>query len=165
MNLLTTTLSGLFLLTGANGANNINGGQVALKPFDLSVSSQPVVSYVVSMTAYNAVPEQTDGDPNTTASGARSNPEVVAARSVDLAEELPWGTVIAVRGAPDSNSCGLPLVDTLIGYRVVADSMHPRKRNQIDIMFDTSLTVKVGKRELNPAVATVATIRPMPDLL
>ena len=37
-------------------------------------------SYTVTLTAYNAVPAQTDSNPLETASGAYSNPEVVAAR-------------------------------------------------------------------------------------
>jgi 3D (Asp-Asp-Asp) domain-containing protein len=103
------------------------------------------------MTAYNAVPEQTDGDPFTTASGAFSNPEVVAARSVDLKEELPFGTVIQiVPDASSSPSCGIGMVKEQLGYRVIADSMHPRKRNQVDILLNHENKVTVGSRSMNP---------------
>jgi len=105
------------------------------------------------MTAYNALPEQTDSNPDITASGAFSDPDIIAARSRDLADELPFGTVISVTAASSSVNCGLPLVRDMIGLRVIADSMHPRKRNQIDILFDHTETVKVGGKRTNPARA------------
>ena len=57
-----------------------------------------------------------------------------------------------------SDSCGFVAVDHLIGYRVIADSMHERKRNQVDIMFDIHDTVHIGidgkaRKATNPAVA------------
>ena len=108
----------------------------------------------VRLTGYNAVPEQTDGDPHITASGAFSNPEVIAARSRDLAETMPYGTIIALEAPAEKEfSCGFKTVDHLIGYRVVADSMHERKRRQVDILFDMKNLVKVGNKEINPAVA------------
>jgi 3D (Asp-Asp-Asp) domain-containing protein len=106
------------------------------------------------MTAYNAVPEQTDSSPGLTASGAFSDPDIVAARSADLADELPFGTVIMITYAATSTpNCGIGLVDDQIGLRVIADSMHPRKRNQIDLLFDQTDKVKVGGKLINPARA------------
>lgn len=112
-------------------------------------------TYTVSMTGYNAVPAQTDGDPYTTASGAYSNPEVMAARSVDLKDELPFGTVIEVvtTSASTSPNCGIGVVEKHIGYRVIGDSMHSRKRNQIDLLFINDKVVKAAGRIVNPAVA------------
>lgn len=104
---------------------------------------QPVApalpSYTVTLTAYNAVPEQTDGDPHITASGAFSNPEIIAARSVDLVDELPFGTIIELT-APTSdpkNTCGYEVVEPIIGYRVIADAMNPRYTERIDVLFGT----------------------------
>ncbi len=116
------------------------------------ISSQP--SYTVAMTGYNAVPEQTDADPTVTASGAYSNPDIVAARSVDLADELPFGTVIEIvpREATSTGGCGIALLKNDIGLRVIADSMHSRKRNQVDLLFDTDPSVSVGGKKTNPAV-------------
>ncbi len=95
-------------------------------------------SYAVTLTAYNAVPEQTDSDPHITASGARSNPEVVAARSRDLAADLPFGTIIEVDGTNASKeSCGYDIVAPIIGYRVIADTMNARYTDRIDLLFDT----------------------------
>lgn len=112
-------------------------------------------TYIVKMTAYNAVPEQTDGDPFTTASGAYSNPEVVAARSRDLAAQLPFGTVIAIsRTVKDTPRCGYSKVEHLIGYRVIADTMNARIVNHIDVLMPTGKTVAVeGGRLVNPGIA------------
>ena len=84
-------------------------------------------SYVVTLTAYNAVPGQTDDTPFETASGAYSNPEVVAARSRDLARELPFGTIIEF-SAPTTaqGTCGYSVVAPSIGYRVIEDTMNAR---------------------------------------
>lgn len=110
--------------------------------------------YTVKLTSYNAVPEQTDANPHITASGASSNPEVVAARSVDLAAALPFGTIVAIeREDADTGKCHFGAVRHLVGYRVIADSMHSRKREQIDILLDQNDTVLVNGAETNPSVA------------
>ncbi len=147
MNILTMALSGLFILPGANAA------MADLPPTAPIVEPAAKQTHSVKLTAYNAVPEQTDGDPDVTASGARSNPEVIVARSRDLAEELPFGTVIALEAPVNDTSCGFTVVEHLIGYRVIADTMHSRKKQQIDVMFDLGDTVSVGTKETNPAIA------------
>ena len=118
---------GFFLLSGAAAA-----------PSALADSPVPLPSYNVTLTAYNAVRSQTDDDPFMTASGAYSNPEVVAARSQDLADKLPFGTIIEIDG-PDSpkNSCGYDAVSKHVGYRVIADTMNARYTNYVDILFNT----------------------------
>jgi 3D (Asp-Asp-Asp) domain-containing protein len=131
--LLTAALIGLFVLQGATTAT----AQAQTAPVE------PITpSYTVAMTAYNAVPEQTDGDPHITASGAFSNPEIVAARSIDLADELPFGTVIEITGATSTPGCGIDVVGDTVGYRVIADSMNARMKNKIDILFDTHKTAR-----------------------
>ena len=97
-----------------------------------------VPSHTVTLTAYNAVPEQTDSDPLETASGAFSNPEVIAARSRNLAAELPFGTIIEIDGTDASKkNCGYDIVAPIIGYRVIADTMNARYTDRIDILFST----------------------------
>ena len=95
--------------------------------------------YAVTLTAYNAVPGQTDDSPFETASGAYSNPEVVAARSQDLAGKLPFGTIIELDGTDISSegTCGFSVVKHRIGYRVIADTMNARYTDRIDILLDT----------------------------
>ncbi len=106
----------------------------------LQAPSAPTLpSYTVTLTAYNAVPAQTDNDPLVTASGAYSNPEVVAARSGNLADELPFGTIIEIVGptADPQNTCGYSVVAPIIGYRVIADTMNARYTDRIDVLFST----------------------------
>lgn len=120
----------------------------------LATSLEVAPSYSVHLTAYNAVSGQTDGDPSVTASGAPSNPEVVAARSRDLAEELPFGTVVRIeRARKDTSSCRFSQVEHLIGYRVIADSMHSRWTNKVDVLFDGHDTVSVHGTQTNPSIA------------
>lgn len=127
-------LMGLFVLAGANTPP-------AAPAAVLGAPAAPVVyapprSYFLTLTGYNAVPEQTDSDPFVTASGAYTNPETVAARSQDLRKELPFGTIIAIEGpAEDGNACGYRAVGDTIGYRVVADTMNVRYTNRIDVVF------------------------------
>lgn len=132
-----------------------NTASIALADSKFALASvEEAKTFTVKLTSYNAVPEQTDGDPMTTASGAFSNPEIMAARSVDLKTALPWGTVIKVtRAGKDSPNCRFGQVEHLIGYRVVGDSMHSRKREQIDILLDQNDTVSVYGKEINPALA------------
>jgi len=70
---------------------------------------------------------------------SQDNPEVVAARSQDLAGKLPFGTVIELDGSnvsPDGN-CGYSIVAPKIGYRVIADTMSARYANRVDVLLDT----------------------------
>ena|SRR3989338_2183226 len=125
-------------LTALMGFLLFPGSAVAL-PARVPPPEAPVLpTYAVTLTAYNAVPEQTDSEPLVTASGAYSNPEVVAARSQDLAAELPFGTIIEIDGTDAAKkSCGYDIVKPLIGYRVIADTMHARYTDRIDILFST----------------------------
>jgi 3D (Asp-Asp-Asp) domain-containing protein len=115
------------------------------------LASSTPESYSVTLTSYNAVPAQTSPTPWVTASGAPSNPEVVAARSRDLASELPYGTIIAVLGPTSSDDgpyCGYGSVEHLIGDRVIADSMAARMHDKIDVQLPTHVDGEEG----NPAV-------------
>ncbi len=120
--------------------------------------AQPIYpSYSVSMTAYNAVPGQTDSTPNRTSIGAYTNPDIIAARSVDLADELPYGTVIEIvpvsTSTPIDHKCGREVVEHQIGLRVIADSMNARMRNKVDLLMDMSDKVRVNGKAINPARA------------
>lgn len=131
-------------------ANSVLPGSNVLLPTLTALSR-----YSVTLTSYNAVPDQTSPTPWLTASGASSNSQVIAARSRDLAKKLPYGTIIAVLGpASDDNGpyCGYDSVSHLIGYRVIADSMAPRMHNKVDIQLDQNDTVPLGGRMMNPAV-------------
>ena|SRR3989344_1497913 len=111
-------------------------------------------SLSVTLTAYNAVPGQTDADPFITASGSYANPSVVVARSRDLAKELPFGTVIAIEPPADpSHTCGYDLVGGTIGYRVVADTMNARFTKYIDVLLPVDEVVSLGGKSVSLARA------------
>jgi len=147
--ILSKALIGLFALSGSTGTL-ANAAPAAVQ---VPVEPTPTATYSVSMTAYNAVPGQTDSDPTTTASGAFSNPEIVAARSQDLASELPFGTVIRVEAATTTPNCGYNAVSDQVGYRVIADAMNARMSNRIDILLNQAQTVAVEGKQLNPSRA------------
>lgn len=116
----------------------LSGSATAVPAYAQAPSVSVFADHTVTLTAYNAVPEQTDSTPFETASGAYSNPEVVAARSQDLAGRLPFGTIIEIDGTHASKeACGYDVVKPLIGYRVIADVMNPRYTDRIDVLFDT----------------------------
>lgn len=138
---ITSALMGIFILSGPVSA------------WAVASPATPAPAYVVTMTGYNAIPGQTDEDPLTTASGAFSNPDIVVARSMDLADELPFGTVIAIDYASTTADCGYSSVQDQIGLRVVADSMNPRMRNKIDVLFAQENFVSQGGRDRNAASA------------
>lgn len=141
---------GLFALSGASFGT----------PAHASAPAAPALpTYSVAMTGYNAVPAQTDGDPFTTASGAFSNPEVVAARSQDLAHELPFGTIIEVDGpAAAQNTCGYSVVGQTIGYRVIADAMNKKFTDRVDVLFPTAAS-RVQNRAVVLGVCDQVTIK------
>jgi 3D (Asp-Asp-Asp) domain-containing protein len=141
-------LIGLFALSGSGALVNTSS---VVQPQVILAPVPAISSYTVSMTAYNAVPEQTKEDPSFTASGAASNPEVVAARSRDLADELPFGTVIRVNVATSTPNCGFNAVAGQVGYRVIADTMNARMTNKIDILLDQTNTVVHEGKPINPS--------------
>jgi len=122
----------------------LSGGPMVLQ---VPAIANETPTYEVTLTAYNAVPEQTDSTPLVTASGAYSNPEVVAARSRDFAEDLPFGTIIEIDGTNAlEGGCGYSVVEPIIGYRVIADTMNARFTKRIDILFSEhfNFTMKGG---------------------
>ena len=136
-------LVGAFLLSGS----------AAVAPVTPAAAPVAPTTYAVKLTAYNALAAQTDDNPSVTASGVASNPEVVAARSRDLAEVLPFGTVISIEpSATSSPDCGLGAVESQIGYRVIADVMSARKTNQVDVLLNQDQTVRSQGVETNPSL-------------
>lgn len=134
-------VAGFFIMSGAHAAT------APAAPVEPTLPT-----FSVSLTSYNAVEGQTDGDPMTTASGLYSNPEIIAARSQDLRQDLPFGTVIAIeRAESDTNNCRFSDVESLIGYRVIGDSMNARMKNRVDILLDHTDTLPVNGKQMNPS--------------
>lgn len=135
---------GLFLLSGAGAARTAHADVPA-------VAAPAIPSYSVTLTGYNAVPGQTDENPFETAAGTFSNSEIVAARSQDLAKELPFGTIIEITGPEkSSDTCGYRVVAPVIGYRVIEDTMNAKFTDRIDVLFSTHDNYVMGDgRTLN----------------
>ena len=120
--------------------------------------SQP--SYTVALTGYNAVPEQTSDHPLWTASGAFSNPEIIAARSQDLTDELPFGTIIELVGPSEAqDNCGYNVVAKSIGYRVIADVMNAKFNNRIDVLLGTKAEYKTADKGMKNAAEVLGICR------
>jgi 3D (Asp-Asp-Asp) domain-containing protein len=147
----TTAVTGVFLLQTIVPV----ASALVTEPVEATPEQPTYVSHVVSMTAYNAVPGQTDSTPTRTSIGAYTNPDIIAARSVDLADELPYGTVIEIVPVSTStkpdHKCGREYIHEQIGYRVIADAMNARMRNKIDILLDHKEKVSINGKKLNPA--------------
>ena len=164
MNLAQLALTGFFVWSNLATSSAltlpvpvVEAAEPAPKAVPVALVSEKTLS--VMLTGYNALPEQTDGDPSTTASGAYSNPEVIAAVSEDLRySHLPFGTIIKIEAEnPTGPYCEYEAVEHLIGYRVVADVMNPRWKNMVDILLDPEDQVAVyvdrTRKKVNPARA------------
>lgn len=84
-------------------------------------------SVILRSTAYNSIPNQTDSTPFITATGTRTRVGVVA-MSRDMLRVFPYGTRVRIEYA---NGRGHPYLNGRIF--VVEDTMHPRKRGQVDV--------------------------------
>lgn len=146
--ILSTALTSILIFGGF-------GGDIPsdMKILRLPEGQRTQTEITVRLTGYNAVVEQTDHNPHITASGAFSNPEVIIARSRDMADTLPYGTVVELHTPAYSKNCGFDKVKQFIGYRVVADTMHKRKKRQMDVLFDVHDEIRLGERTVNPATA------------
>jgi 3D (Asp-Asp-Asp) domain-containing protein len=150
---VTAAVTGAFLLSSFVPVASALG----IDPSE-GVPSEPTYpTLTVKMTAYNALPGQTDSTPDRTSIGAYTNPDIIAARSRDLADELPYGTVIEVvpvsTSTPRDVNCGRQFVHDQIGLRVIGDAMNPRITNTIDILMDHKELVSVNGKKRNPAKA------------
>lgn len=105
----------------------------------------------VKSTAYNADVSQTDSTPFITATGARVGAGQ-AALSRDLLSRIPYGSVIrltSVRGP----GCG----GYATGNLTVTDTMHPRKRNQVDVfMWSKASALKWGSCQAELKIVRLA---------
>jgi 3D (Asp-Asp-Asp) domain-containing protein len=147
---LQSALSQLQSLQTTGGSTT----DMQLNPPQTNSTPEPTYeTYSVSMTAYNALPGQTDDSPEFTSIGAWTNPDIIAARSSDLADELPYGTVIEVLTATTTPNCGYKFVSEKIGLRVIGDAMNSRMRNKIDILMDYKPIAAQGGLLRNPAKA------------
>lgn len=95
--------------------------------------------YTLRATAYNSLSSQTDSTPNITATGARTKFGIIAVSRDVLSHDIPYGSLVRIRDLGNYyNGRGAgtyqPLLDQQ-GLFIVEDTMHQRKRQQVDLWF------------------------------
>lgn len=124
---------------------------IPMPPF---LNPEPKRLWVIA-TGYTSREEETDSTPFITATGKRVRPGIAAVSRDLLSSEMPYGSRFKiVRVADNPTTCRAKNVlgwfsSRGIGEFEVQDTMHPRKRNQIDIWFpDLDLARTWGRCEV-----------------
>lgn len=123
---------------------------------------------VVRATGYNSMASQTDGSPNVTATGTRTRFGVLAVSRDLLGGDLPYGSLVRLTdlgGYYDGRGAGRfqPVLDRG-GLFIVEDTMHARKREQVDVWFgDYASAVNWGVRQVEVQVVRYGYDGPMLD--
>jgi 3D (Asp-Asp-Asp) domain-containing protein len=125
------------------------------------------IELTVRATAYNSLESQTNSQPFITATGERTRWGIVAVSRDLLDEELPYGSLVRLRDMGNyHNGRGAGAFQALLDGTdvfIVEDTMHPRKRNQIDVWFqDYASAVNWGVRKLQVEVVRYGRTGPMP---
>lgn len=103
---------------------------------------------VLQATAYTSSVRETDRTPFVTATGARTRLGILAV-SPDLLRVLPYGTQVRLRDLGSVYGRGRGQFDYLFQGRVfvVADVMHPRMREKVDVWLpDRATALRFGRR-------------------
>lgn len=108
-------------------------------PASAMVGPQSAVRLRLKSTAYNSLPEQTYGNPFITATGARTAFGIIAVSRDLLGADLPYGSLVRIRDLGNyHNGRGAGRFQDVLdaqGLFIVEDTMHARKRQQIDVWF------------------------------
>lgn len=95
--------------------------------------------FTVKATGYNSHVSQTDSTPDITATGTKTRFGIIAVSRDLLGEGIPYGSLVKIRDLGNfHNSRGAGRFQNLLDEQapfVVEDTMHARKRNQIDVWF------------------------------
>ena len=130
-------------------------GIVLLAAFLGAYAQAPRV-LILKATAYTSSPRETDRTPFITATGARTRLGILAVSRDLLQSELPYGSLVRLYDLgrwQDGIGAGTfdPLFKGLLF--VVEDTMHKRKRQQIDVWLpDRTLALKFGVRRVKLVV-------------
>lgn len=109
---------------------------------------------VLQGTAYTSSVRETDATPFVTATGMRTRLGVLAV-SPDLLKVLPYGTKVRLKDLGSVYGRGRGQFDALFQGRVfvVADVMHPRMREKVDVWLpDRATALRFGRRLLQVEV-------------
>ena len=125
-------------------------------------------TFTVRATGYNSLASQTDSTPNVTATGTHTRFGVLAVSRDLLARDLPYGSIVRLRDLGTYyDGRGEGRYQSVLdgqGLFVVEDTMHARKRQQVDVWFgDYASAVNWGVRELEIQVVRYGYDGPMLD--
>ncbi|MFN3267610.1 MAG: 3D domain-containing protein, partial [Deinococcales bacterium] len=129
----------------------------APKPSNASrvASSRSLLTIVAKSTAYNSHVSQTDSTPFVTATGARTRFGVVAL-SRDLLRRIPYGSIVRIEDMGNwANGRGRGKYSRMLSgvNFIVEDTMHPRKRNTVDVWMPTRRdAIQWGARQIRVTV-------------
>ncbi|WP_018460856.1 3D domain-containing protein [Thermus oshimai] len=110
--------------------------------------AQAPKAMVLEATAYTSSVRETDATPFVTATGMRTRLGVLAV-SRDLLKVLPFGTQVRLRDLGTVYGRGKGQFDPLFRglVFVVADVMHPRMREKVDVWLpDRATALRFGRR-------------------
>ena len=141
---------------------------------DLSVpelqgtSGDGITKMTLRATAYNSLTAQTDSTPFITSTGAKTRFGIVAV-SRDMLDEslLPYGSLVRIKdlGHYKTGRTAGSYNDLLSSeIFIVEDTMHPRKRKQMDVWFPTYNQAKQwGVRQIEVEVVRIGRTGPRLD--
>ena len=117
--------------------------QQGIQDAQKGITKRPARTAVLRATAYNSAPNQTDSTPFITATGTRTRFGVVAL-SRDMLRQFPYGTKIMIEDLSGKYN------NLLKGQVfIVEDTMHQRKRNQVDVwMTSYRQAMQFGVRQV-----------------
>lgn len=122
----------------------------------LGVQASGPTVLVLKATAYTSSVRETDSTPFVTATGARTRFGIIAVSRDLLGSDLPYGSKVKIEDLGDwRTGRGKGRFDAMLKdvVFVVEDTMHKRKRQQIDVwMPDRSLALKWGVRRVRITV-------------
>jgi 3D (Asp-Asp-Asp) domain-containing protein len=108
---------------------------------------------LLKATAYTSSIRETDSTPYITATGSRTRVGIIAV-SRDMLGSLPYGSRVTLEDMGSSRG-GAGRFNYLFNNRVfvVEDTMHPRKREQIDVwLTDRGMAIRFGVRSLRVTI-------------
>ncbi|WP_456446232.1 3D domain-containing protein [Deinococcota bacterium DY0809b] len=127
---------------------------VVALPLGVQASGPEVL--VLKATAYTSSVRETDSTPFVTATGARTRFGIIAVSRDLLGSDLPYGSKVKIEDLGEwRTGRGKGRFDAMLKdvVFVVEDTMHKRKRQQIDVwMPDRSLALKWGVRRVRITV-------------
>ena len=120
--------------------------------------------FTLKATAYNSLESQTDATPNITATGATTRFGIIAVSRDLLDADIPYGSLVRLKDLGGYyNGRGAGRFQDLLDEQVfvVEDTMHERKRQQVDVWFPRlSDAVTWGVRQVEVEVVRWGRVGP-----